>query len=193
MESLEEKIARVVNESVEITPYDERWPQLFQEEKEYLLSSFPNDLIKRVEHFGSTAVPGLTAKPIIDMLVEVSCLERTKIEIAPILESKGYDYFWRPNFGDDTPPCYAWLIKRNKYGVRTHHIHMVEKDFEHWERLLFRDYLIENPEIAREYQELKNKLSEKYKEDRVLYTKEKTEFIVKVTLLAKKYYGKLSE
>ena len=48
------------------------------------------------------------------MLVEVTSLAKTKTEIAPVLESKGYDYFWRPSFGDDIPPFYAWFIKRNK-------------------------------------------------------------------------------
>ena len=190
MESIKEKVNRVIKESVEITPYNRNWPQMYQQEKDHLLSSFSKKLIKRVEHFGSTAVPGLAAKPIIDMLVEVTSLAKTKIEIAPVLESKGYDYFWRPSFGDDIPPFYAWFIKRNKDGIRTHHIHMVKKDFEHWDRLLFRDYLIENPKIAKEYQELKYKLSDKYKDNRVLYTKEKTDFIVEITLLAKKYYEK---
>src|SRR5437867_10839695 len=145
METLEQRIQRVVREEVTITPYDPRWPELFRQEKEHLLSCLPRDLIRRIEHFGSTAVPGLAAKPIVDMLVEVSDLEAVKKRIVPILESQGYDYFWRPTFGDDTPPWYAWFIKRNSTGVRTHHIHMIENTCEfagHWDRLLFRDYLI---------------------------------------------------
>ena len=57
--------------------------------------------------------------------------------------------------GDDIPPFYAWFIKRDSQGNRTHHIHMVEKDFEHWDRLLFRDYLIKFPDVAHEYHTLK--------------------------------------
>jgi GrpB-like predicted nucleotidyltransferase (UPF0157 family) len=149
METLEERIERVLREDVTIVPYDPQWPGLFQQEKEHLLSCFP-DLVRRVEHFGSTAVPGLAAKPVVDLLVEVTGLEVTKREIVPVLESQGYDYFWRPTSGDDTPPFYAWLIKRNPgSGTRTHHIHMVEKDFvEHWDCLLFRDYLIDRPDVA---------------------------------------------
>ena len=97
--------------------------------------------------------PALAAKPVIDMLVEVTSLERTRTEVVPVLTVEGYDYFWRPTFGDDTPPWYAWFIKRDEAGVRTHHIHMVEADFPHWERLLFRDFLIEHPEVAAEYAE----------------------------------------
>lgn len=75
-------------------------------------------------------------------------------------------------------------------GKRTHHIHMVEANFEHWDRILFRDYLFEHPEIAKEYSMLKMKLSDTYANDRVLYTKAKTDFIVRVTKIAKEYYRK---
>ena len=127
METLEQRIRRVVREDVAIVPYDPQWPGSFRQEKEHLLSCLPNELIRRVEHFGSTAVPGLPAKPVVDMLVEVTGQEATKARIVPVLESQGYDYFWRPTWGDGTPPFYAWFIKRNRSsGKRTHHIHVVE-------------------------------------------------------------------
>ena len=112
------------------------------------------DLIRRIEHFGSTAVPGLSAKPIVDMLVEVTGLAATRTRIAPVLESQGYDYLWRPTNGDDGPPFYAFFIKRDPVtGDRTHHIHMVPADFQsHWDRLLFRDFLIAHPDVAARYQ-----------------------------------------
>ncbi len=190
MESLKEKVNRVVSEHVDITPYNSDWPRMFREEKEHLLKCIPQGLITRIEHFGSTSVPDLAAKPIIDILVEVASLEETKKRIVPVLVAQGYDYFWRPTSGDDFPPFYAWFIKRNIEGKRTHHIHMVEHDFEQWERLLFRDYLIEHPGIAREYQELKYRLVGQLQQVRVAYTNGKTDFILKVTQLAKEYYGK---
>ncbi len=150
METLEEKIRRVTKENVAVEPYNPKWPLMFNDEKRHLLSNLPNGLINRTEHFGSTAVPDLSAKPIIDMLVEVASLEKIKTEAAPILESQGYDYCWRPAWGDDIPPFYAWFIKRDVNGVRTHHIHMVEKSLsfaEHWDRLLFKDYLIEHQSV----------------------------------------------
>jgi GrpB-like predicted nucleotidyltransferase (UPF0157 family) len=189
MESLEQRIARVVQEDVAIVPYDPRWPEMFRAEKEHLLACLPSDLIRRIEHFGSTAVPGLAAKPIVDMLVEVTDLEATKARIAPVLEAQGYDYFWRPAMFEG-PPFYAWFIKRDARGVRTHHIHMVERHFEHWDRLLFRDYLIEHPDTAAEYQALKLSLATSHPNDRVAYTKGKTEFIVRVTEQAKRFYRK---
>lgn len=188
METLKDKINRVVQEHVDITPYNPRWPHIFKQEKHHLLNCLPTELIKRIEHFGSTAIPNLAAKPIIDILVEVTSLEETKKRIAPVLETQGYDYFWRPSWGDDTPPFYAWFIKRDAHGTRTHHIHMVEHDFEHWDRLLFRDYLIEFPGVAKEYEELKYRLIDEFPRDRVAYTKGKTDFILRVTRLAKKHY-----
>lgn len=153
-----------------------------------MFACLPKDLIRRVEHFGSTAVPGLAAKPIIDLLVEVTDLEATKLRIAPVLEVQGYEYFWRPTHGEDGLPFYAWFIKRDPAtGVRTHHVHMVEGHFtEHWDRLLFRDYLIGHSRVAKEYEALKIQLASAYPNDRVAYTNGKTEFIVRVTEEAKR-------
>lgn len=191
VETLEQRICRVTQEDVAIVPHDARWPELFRREKEHLQSCLPNDLIRRIEHFGSTAVPGLAAKPIVDILVEVSDLEATKTRIAPVLQAQGYDYFWRPTQGDDGPPFYAWFIKRDPgTGIRTHHIHMVEPGFvEHWDRLLFRDYLIDHTPVAQEYQDLKLRLASAHPNDRAAYTKGKTAFVARVTEQAKRFYA----
>ena len=190
METLEEKIARVVKEEVVVVAYDPCWPELFEKERCHLLSCLPADLVKRIEHFGSTAVPGLLAKAIIDILVEVSSLDATKQRIAPILEAQGYDYFWRASFGDDTPPFYSWFIKRDRAGSRTHHIHMIEAQFEQWDQLLFKDYLIEYRDVAREYSDLKKKLADAHHNNRIAYTEAKSSFIKSVTEKAKQYYKK---
>jgi GrpB-like predicted nucleotidyltransferase (UPF0157 family) len=188
METLEQRIKRVLREEIFLVPYDHVWPRRFEEEKEHLLNCLPNELIGRIEHFGSTAIPGLTAKPIVDMLVEVTSLEKTKLSIVTVLEAQGYDYFWRATRGEDVEPFYAWFIKRDVSGNRTHHIHMVEADFEHWDRLLFRDYLIEHPVVAKEYEALKLRLAQNHPKDREAYTNAKTEFVVRVTLKAREYY-----
>lgn len=184
-ESLEQKIGRVVREQVIVVDYDPEWPERFDEEKKHLTECIPPGVIGRIEHFGSTAVPGMAAKPVIDMLVEAVSLEKVRKIVPPILESQGYDYFWRPTWGDDVPPYYAWFIKRDAEKNRTHHIHMVESNFEHWDRLLFRDYLIEHPEEAAAYKKLKLELAGRYSQDRVRYTEAKTEFITRITRKAK--------
>ena len=183
--SLEQRIEEVIREEISIVPYNPVWPLLFERESNFLRQKLPPFLITRSEHFGSTAVPGLAAKPIIDILVEAASLDETQKQIAPLLESEGYDYFWRT----DTEPPYAWFIKRDSEGKRTHHIHMVEADSKLWERLYFRDYLREFPAEAKRYEELKRSLSKEYSNDRVAYTKGKTEFIVSITERAKLYYG----
>ncbi len=190
MESFQKKLTRVLSEKIDIVAYNPLWPDKFIQEKEQLESLFSSSILKRIEHFGSTAVPGLIAKPIIDMLVEVSSLNTVKKEVVPVLESQMYDYFWRPTFGNNTPPFYAWFIKRDTRGKRTHHIHMVEKDFPQWERLLFRDYLRGHPDIAKEYGELKLRLAKRYGHNRELYTKKKGAFIQRVTSIAKEYFTK---
>lgn len=190
METPEDKLARVMAEEVAVIPYDPSWPVLFEQERQHLLSCLPADLIGRIEHFGSTAVPGLPAKPIVDMLVEVTSLDAARECMAPILEAQGYDYFWRPTWGDETPPYYAWFIKRDENGKRTHHIHMVESQFEHWERLLFRDYLIAHPDVAQAYGNLKIRLSTQHCTDRVAYTQAKGEFVKRVTDLAQQRFRK---
>ena len=181
-ETLEQKIARVLAEEVVLGPYDPSWPEVFWREREHLLASLPNELIGRIEHFGSTAIPGLSAKPIVDMLVEVTDLEQAKQKIVPILEAQGYDYFWRATKGEDGPPFYAWFIKRDpETGARTHHIHMVEHHFPHWDSLRFRDHLIANPDVAHEYETLKRRLAAEHAHDRIAYTRGKSDFIERVT------------
>jgi GrpB-like predicted nucleotidyltransferase (UPF0157 family) len=192
MESLEQRIARVLREDVAIVAYDPCWAEWFRQEKDHLRACLPPHFLGRIEHFGSTAVPGLAAKPIVDLLVEVTDLQAAKVHLAPILEAQGYDYFWRPTHGEDGPPFYAWFIKRDPgTGIRTHHIHMVESHFvEHWDRLLFRDYLIAHPEVAKQYEQLKIHLSSAFPKDRRAYTRGKTEFILRVTECAKRDPGR---
>src|SRR2546430_2783370 len=84
----EERVQRAVREDVGIAPYDSHWPDLFGREAQHLRSCIPAGLILRIEHFGSTAVPGLAAKPIVDMLVQVTSLRAARTEIVPILEAQ---------------------------------------------------------------------------------------------------------
>lgn len=182
-------VERALHEDVAIAPYDPAWPQRFEEEKRYLLELLPEDLTGRIEHFGSTAVPGLAAKPIVDMLVEVASLEAVQDVIAPVLQARGYEFFWRPTALGNTDIGYAWFIKRDADGNRTHHIHMLEENSPYWERLLFRDYLIAHPEVAQEYAALKFRCASEHGHDRKAYAKAKSDFIARVTRMAERYYA----
>src|SRR5947207_6885481 len=120
MDKLQEQINRLIQEDISIVPYDPAWPLQFEQEKAHLLTCLPGDLIRRIEHFGSTAIPNLSAKPIVDILVEVTSLEETRRRIVPVLVAQGYDYFWRPTRGDDVPPFYAWFIKPDSHPSHSH-------------------------------------------------------------------------
>jgi len=183
--SLEQRIADAVREAVTISLSNPLWPSLFEGEMHNLQKILPNDIVLRYEHFGSTAVPGLAAKPIIDMLIEVSSLTLVQERIVPILELSGYEYFWRT----DVSPPYAWFIKRDEAGQRTHHLHMVEGSSDLWERLLFRDYLRDHVSEAQRYAELKLSLAKKYPHDRIGYTQGKTKYITSVMQKARDFYA----
>ncbi len=168
-----------MKDDIAVVPYCVLWVERFREEERRLRTFFPADFIVRIEHFGSTAVPGLAAKPVVDMMIEIADVARGKTLIPRILEPLGYDCFWRPSAGDDIPPWYTWCIRRNESGIRTHHLHFVERGGKE-DELRFRDLLRSSPVIASQYGELKTKLASEFKHDRVAYTEAKGAFIAAV-------------
>lgn len=182
-------VERALHERVEIVPYDPAWPGLFAAEAAHLRALLPAELIGRIEHFGSTAVPGLAAKPIVDMLVEVRSMEDVVQHIAPTLRREGYEFFWRDRERGLPGIAYAWFIKRDAAGRRTHHIHCLEPGSSEWERLLFRDHLRAHPEAARAYGELKQRIAAEHPDDRVAYAKAKTDFVADAMRAARAEQG----
>ncbi len=180
-------VKRALAEDVDVVPYDPAWPQLFAEEKRHLRECLPQELIGRIDHFGSTAVPHLAAKPIVDVLVEVVSLDAVRKEIAPILERQGYEFFWRPTARGNTDVGYTWFIKRDANGRRTHHIHMLEKGWEYDRRLLFRDHLIRHPSVASAYAAFKRRLAAEHAHNRSAYASEKSDYIDRIIEEAKQY------
>ena len=182
-------VQRALQERVEIVPYDPAWPARFEEEATRLRALLPAELIGRIEHFGSTAVPGLAAKPIIDMLVEVRSMEDVAERIAPLLQAHGYEFFWRAPEHGLPGMDYAWFIRRDVAGRRTHHVHFLEPGSSEWERLLFRDYLRAHPDAAREYGALKRRVAAEHPDDRVAYAKAKTDFVAAAMRAARQSQG----
>jgi GrpB-like predicted nucleotidyltransferase (UPF0157 family) len=175
--SREDEAARAAAEPVAVVDYDPAWPARFEEEAARLRALLPEGAIGRIEHMGSTAVPGLAAKPIVDMLVEVDDLERVRREIAPVLERAGYTFLWRPSAPGDADIAYAWFIRRDDDGVRTHHVHFLEPGAKAWDRLTFRDWLRARPEVAEAYGALKRRAAQEHPEDRRAYAAAKGKFI----------------
>lgn len=160
------------------------WKILYETEKYELIRILGQKAIS-IEHFGSTAVPNIKAKPVIDILVEIPNKNEIKKGIIELMRSNGYHFIPR----NDCPPPYIMFVKgyTNKgFKGQAYHIHMAEKEHSGlWDRLYFRDYLIENKETAKEYEKIKDYLAEKYKYDREAYTIGKTKFIKQVTEKAK--------
>ena len=164
-----------IRREVRIVPYDPRWPQMFEAEKS-LVEDTLGPLVVETHHIGSTTVPGLSAKPVIDIMVEVRRLEEALDCIAP-LAGLGYEFIDHPQN----------LRRRffRKGAPRTYHLHIVERgDDEVADLLDFRDALRDDPALAAEYGALKLELAERYKRDRAIYTEMKTAFVVS-TLEAK--------
>ncbi len=164
-------------DDVELVEYDPRWPVLFTEEEKRLRSVLDPASIVGFEHFGSTAIPGIAAKPIIDILIAVRSLADARRSYVEPLESLGYAY-WAENPKNDR----MFFVKgMPPYGVgRTHHVHVTEREGEMWQRLAFRDYLRVHPDEARRYESLKKRLVFEHATDREAYTDAKAAYVAEV-------------
>jgi GrpB-like predicted nucleotidyltransferase (UPF0157 family) len=166
-----------------IIEYDPRWPALFEEERARLLAT-TGTLLAAIEHIGSTAVPGLAAKPIIDIMGGVRELGEVLRYVAD-LEGIGYEYV--PQYEVYIPERRYFRMPRTGQGPRTHHLHVVELTSTFWQRhLLFREYLRAHPAVAFEYADLKRRLAMEYGDDRRGYTDAKRPFIESIIVRAAK-------
>lgn len=163
---------RPVPAPIYLVPYDPSWPARFAEERAALAQVLSPWLAGPIEHIGSTAVPGLVAKPVIDIMAAVASLDASRPALAT-LEALHYVYFpWRPEF--------HWLCKPSD-DVRTHHLHLVPFGSALWhERLRFRDRLRSDAVVAAEYAALKLALAARYEFDREAYTDAKEPFVRRV-------------
>jgi len=164
-------------DDIEILPYDPGWPERFQAERLQLREALSAETILAIEHFGSTAIPAMPAKPIIDILIAVPSVAAARLSFPAILDAFGYD-FWADNPKRDRLFFVKNMPPRGKQ--RTHHVHICERTSEMWDRLAFRDYLRANPAEAAAYASLKRRLAETYGNDREAYTQVKTAFVARI-------------
>ena len=157
------------------------WKERFLEEQHNILQSSGTGTIIRIEHIGSTAIPGICAKPTIDILIEIK--DKTDLDsLINNLQKIKYQYIPKP----ENPPPHMMFAKgysRTNTSDQTFHIHVRYSG--DWDEIVFRDYLIANNKTAVEYSALKMKLSFKYKNDREKYTEAKTAFVKQVIKLAR--------
>ncbi len=163
---------------VVIVDYDPEWPARFEEERAIIEAAIGPRTVA-IEHVGSTAVPGLGAKPVVDIMVGIDSLADAAACIEP-LGAAGYTYY--PDHEAEMPERRYFDVQS---GTRDAHLHMVEYGGAFWRRhLAFRDYLRAHPEAAAEYDRLKRDLAAHYGSDRDGYTNAKTEFVQSIERLA---------
>jgi len=158
------------DDSVKLVDYDPAWSEQFGEFAGWLREHLGSDIALDIEHFGSTSIQGMIAKPVIDVLIRVPSYSEAKPRVLPALNSEVWEYWWH---GD-----HMAFVKRDEFlGMRTHHVHMMPEGRELQRFLAFRDYLRLHAKDAALYAELKQQLAMANPADRERYTDAKSSFV----------------
>lgn len=163
--------------TVSLSPYDPRWPERFAEERQRIAGACAPTAV-RVEHVGSTAVPGLAAKPVLDCLVGLNSLEREGSSCVAALVRAGYRY--KPEF-EESMPFRRYFTRNAPDGTRIANVHMVEVGSRFWRATLaFRDALRADRELREGYEAAKRHAVEVSPDDVHRYNDAKAPFIHRV-------------
>jgi len=166
-----------VRDEIFLADYDPSWPEKYERMKQTVLERLGPEVALRVEHFGSTAIPAMPAKPVIDILVEIPSWEAGRKHAIPAFNSAEIEYWYYRDM--------CFIVRDKLTGIRTHHLHMAPADHVSWEALAFRDYLRSHVEDAARYVALKIMLARQYPNDREAYTIAKESFVREITDKAK--------
>jgi GrpB-like predicted nucleotidyltransferase (UPF0157 family) len=167
---------------VEVVDYDADWPRRYAEERDRIAAAIGEAAVA-IEHVGGTAVPGLPAKPVIDLMIGVDDIERAGPAVASLI-NLGYEYI--PEFESQLPD--RRYFRRG--APESHHVHMVPVSSDYFaEHLLFRDWLRSHPQAAEEYGKLKRGLAGRFPNDRDAYRAGKVPFITTVVAAARREAG----
>lgn len=159
--------------SVTLENYNPSWPKRFKQEKQLLLEVAGQWNVGAIEHVGSTAVPGMPAKPVIDIMFGVESLPGSQPAIAALVAA-GYEYW------PYKKEVMHWFCKPSD-AFRTHHLHLIPYQSSLWqERIRFRNVLRTNTSVFDDYAALKKRLACDYKHDRERYTQAKGPFVQKI-------------
>lgn len=176
-------ISKTDKRRVEVVSYHSNWKEMYKEESGKI-KNILNDIIIDIYHIGSTAIPGIKAKPVIDILVEVKDIEAAD-QYNHKMEELGYEAM-----GEYGIPKRRFFRKGGN--KRTHHIHIFQVGNEEIERHInFKEYLISHLDKGQEYSKLKEKLINKYTYDVENYTNGKSNFIKEIDRKAKLWWEKL--
>ena len=170
---------------IELEMYNPDWPAQYEHEACQIANIFGEQLIS-IHHIGSTAIPGIKAKPVIDIMVVVHDIEKVE-QFNPSMILLGYTP--RGEYGIPGRRYFPKIIDE----VHSHHVHVYGPGHKDITRLLnFRDYLRAHPEKALAYSQLKEILAKKFRHDSAGYTDAKTDFIKKIDLLAVRWRIQIS-
>lgn len=165
-----------------VVPHDPNWAELFRQEAAAVSAALGQNVV-RIHHIGSTAIPGIYAKPIIDLLVEVTDINAVD-EYNSAMKELGYE-----SMGEFGITGRRFFRKENAHEIRTHHVHTFASDNPETTRhVAFRDFLIANPLWAQEYSELKRQLTKAHPDSIEDYMDGKDPFIKNVEQLALAWY-----
>ena len=157
---------------VEVVPHNPIWKQAFVCESQVITQTLGHDLIVAIHHIGSTAIPRIYAKPIIDFLIEVTNIDRVE-EKNSVMEARGYEAL-----GEFGLVGRRYFRKENPPGIRIYNVHIYQINSTEIERhLAFRDYMIAYPQAAQQYSDLKLRLAKEYPEDIEGYMDGKDRFV----------------
>jgi GrpB-like predicted nucleotidyltransferase (UPF0157 family) len=163
-----------LRDAVRIVDYEPQWVLRFQEMEAWLRETLGPETALRIEHYGSTAIPGMPAKPIVDILVEIPSFASARPHAISMLNGPLWE-FWR----------YAghmvFVKRKDPMGEREYHIHMAPAGHAVWRGIAFRDHLLSHPEDAARYRDLKLALARDIGHDREKYTRMKTELVREIT------------
>jgi GrpB-like predicted nucleotidyltransferase (UPF0157 family) len=167
----------MIDAPIEIVSYDPSWPDRFEEEAAHLRRVLKPWLHGPIEHIGSTAIPGLAAKAVVDIMAGVLTLDASR---PAIIAASEFGYCYAPYQADRE----HWFCKPS-FAFRTHHLHLIPIGTPEWLRpLAFRDYLRAHRDVAAEYEVLKRRLAQAHRLDREAYTASKGPFIGRITDIA---------
>ena len=165
-----------------LVPHDDKWNEYFNDVEKTLTGLLSNQPIVRISHIGSTAIQGIWAKNIVDVMVEISEKADMK-EIAHTLEQNGFIKMFSETNRISLNKGYT----KEGFAGKVYHIHLRYAGDN--DELYFRDYLNEHPDVAKEYETLKLQLWKQYEHNRDAYTDAKSDFVRKWTIEARKKYG----
>ncbi|MHB1458603.1 MAG: GrpB family protein [Armatimonadota bacterium] len=165
-------IGAPVDDEIHLVDYDPEWQARYSEMEQRLERLLGNDIAMRIEHYGSTSIPGMPAKPVIDILVEIPSFEEARRIAIPAFNSPEIEYWFSDHM--------RFYVRNRETGMREYHLHMAPAGHAIWDGLAFRDYLRAHAEDAHRYAELKYRLVDEFGSDRLAYTDAKGAFVMEI-------------